>query len=130
MNLTEVIAKLIHLPREFKMRGNVSIFSLLKESGYFEVHNLISPEEIRSALAIEPEYVDEWLAYSEDKRTSQGWYFLRDEGGGYVVGYFNSLSGDKLRTKYVDQLEACTNFIKKEVDTIRKFEETSDQNGR
>jgi hypothetical protein len=70
-------------------------------------------ESVVEFLNSEPELVDEWLRWSADKRTSQGYYFLVEDRH-YVVGYF---PGDE-RVKFDDPVLACANFVVKEINEI------------
>src|SRR4030095_6744733 len=97
MNVNETILKLVHLPRRFIDLGNVSFYALLEETSYFTVHDKVSEADIREALLRHPECVDEWILYSEDKRSSEGWYLKQNDKGGYVVGFVDSQGRDKRR---------------------------------
>jgi hypothetical protein len=115
--LHDLSVRIINIPKKFKT-ANASIHSLLKYSGYFETHDLVTAEAIREALLEHPDYVDDWIQYSEDKRCSSGWFF-RQKGPGYEVGFFSSKDGYSQSTMYSDRLEACAAFIKKEMEEIR-----------
>lgn len=117
MSSHKVISDILHIPRDFHKLKNVSIYTLLKESGYFEIHSLISVEAIRMLLISEPKCYEEWLAYSKDKRCNSGWYFTQEEKHKYIVGYYPSRNKSSL--SYEDPLEACSVFIKKEIENIR-----------
>jgi hypothetical protein len=119
MKVSDIIAGLIHLPRRFNSLGNVSIHDLLKETGYFEMHDQVSEESIHEALAQQPECVDEWISYSEDKRSSTGWYLKQEDGDTYVVGYFAGKNGEHTQFRYAKRIAACAAFIKRESENIR-----------
>jgi hypothetical protein len=116
--MTDTVIDLIHIPRKFEDFGNVSMYSLLRDSGYFEAHNQISESTIREALRAHPDMVDEWIRFSEDKRTNAGWYF-RPTDRGYQVGYFSRAQSCIKSTEYRDRTEACAVFIKNEIEEIR-----------
>lgn len=118
MKVNDTLNGLINLPRKFNSVGNKSIYDLLKETGYFEIHDKISVESIRNRLAQSPEYVKDWILYSEDKRSSSGWYFKQEDSQRYVVGFLNG-KGNNSHNEYADRFEACANFIKHEIDNIR-----------
>jgi hypothetical protein len=114
MNMAETIIAVIHLPRNFNNLGDVSAYSLLLDSGYCETHNQITESAIHEELIKRPECVGEWLNFSEEKRTSTGWYFQKGSKS-YQVGYFpNGQLVD-----YVDKITACAAFIKREIENIR-----------
>ena len=114
-----VINNIIYLLDKFYKLGNISIYSLLKESGYFELYNQISELEISVMLIQHSKCIDQWLSWSENKRNSSGWYFKQKEDGKYIVGYFPTKE-DLKTTEYFEIIEACAAFIKREVEDIRK----------
>jgi hypothetical protein len=111
--------KLILLPRVFNRIGNVAIYDLLKETGYFEMYDQLSEEIIFESLAQHPEYVNDWLTYSEDKRTNSGWYFKQEGPNSYKVGYFGGKESENIPYKYIDRIKLCAAFIKRESEDIR-----------
>lgn len=117
MKKPDAIRDIIFLPKRF-FEGNISIYSLLKESGYFELHNQISEADIFENLTQHLEHVDQWLNLSEGKRSSSGWYFKQNDNGKYVVGYFPTKEHLK-PTEYLDKVKACAAFIKREIEDIR-----------
>lgn len=120
MTKTNVIDAIIRLPSDFNNLSNVSMFSLLHASGYFSEFEKISEETIREQLEKTPDRVEDWLVYSEDKRSVPGWYFKSDDEHKYVVGYIAIDGPTKEQYEYDNQIAACAAFIKKEVEGIRK----------
>ncbi|MCE3295144.1 MAG: hypothetical protein K0R65_858 [Crocinitomicaceae bacterium] len=112
-----MIKNIIDLPEKFYALGNVSIYSLLKETGYFEIHSKVTEENIIFELSQYPEYVDHWLGWSNDKR-SGGWYFQVKNNGKYLVGHY-PLSEAFKQMEFNDPKEACAAFIKREIEEIR-----------
>ena len=92
------------------------MYSLLKESGYFEMYDQVSEADIVEELKKHPELIDDWLMLSEDKRTS-GWCFTQ-ENQKYSVGYYPRTPNFRLTT-YPKAKEACAAFIKLEIEAIR-----------
>ncbi len=119
MNKDNTINNIIYLPKKFYKQRDVSIYSLLKESGYFELHNQISEANIFDELIKHSECIDQWLNWSADKRSSSGWYFKQNENGKYIVGFFPPTENLKI-TEYLDITEACAAFVKREIEDIRK----------
>lgn len=120
MKIDDTINELINLPRQFNSVDNKSIRILLKETGYFEIHNQISVEKIRDVLIHHPDRVDDWIAYSEDKRSSFGWYFKYEANKNkYIVDSFSGKEEDSPHGEYSNRLDACAYFIKNEIDDIR-----------
>ena len=119
MEKRRIIQNIVFLPQRFYGEGNASIYSLLKESGYFEFHDQISETDISEELTRHLECIDQWLNWSDNKRSSSGWYFRKNENGKYVVSYFPFQESLKA-IEYFDKTEACSAFIKREIEDIRK----------
>jgi len=117
MNKSDIIKNIILIPKHFS-EGNISVYSLLKESGYFELYNQINESDIFEILSKNLDCIDQWLIFSADKRTGYGWYFVQSEDGKYIVGYL-SLEGNKKETEYLDKFKACSAFVKQEIEEIR-----------
>lgn len=119
MNLHDVIAAVVRIPSERKLRRNLSLVQLVAESGFSEHADNIGVAEIRNALLAEPHRVEEWHLYSGDKRTSSGWWLMQ-YGGEYVVGYHPGVGkrGKESRESFGDSATACATFIVREVAGI------------
>jgi hypothetical protein len=99
-----------------------SPFALLKETGYFELHDQVSVSNIREALIRDPACVQEWIQYVDDLRCSSSWYFdFDDDENQYEVGFFD-INADPTRSnrvQYENSTDACAAYIKHEIESIR-----------
>ena len=118
MNEAGTILNIIRLPRTLDENENVSAHSLLLDSGYFEAHELVSEEAVCAAVREHPEYIQDWLSFSANKRTS-GWYFQQTDRAHWEVGYVSAGGGSIDPMQYSDPAIACAAFIKKEAEDIR-----------
>ena len=57
----------------------------LDRAQYRECRTGLQEADLLRLIRAEPELVDQWLAYSEDKRTEGGWYVLRSGEVGKVM---------------------------------------------
>ncbi|MDB5226366.1 MAG: hypothetical protein JWN78_559, partial [Bacteroidota bacterium] len=112
--MKDVILKLITMPIEINKR-NISVYEFLKELQYFKLYNDIKEDDIRNELEQYPDYIKYWMIYSEDKRSSSGWYLLKTNNT-YIVDYFPN---ENQNLEFVNPEAACANFIKKEIEDIR-----------
>ena len=87
--MDDIATEIVTIPRKFHTRA-MSIFDLLKETGYFELHNEVSVSDIRNALARDPACVQEWMQYIDDQRCSSSWYLVLNDEGLYEVGFYDS----------------------------------------
>ena len=118
MNIENIISEIVNLPNKYNKLGNISIYFLLKETGYFENYIEINEVMILKYLVSHKDCVSQWLCWSEDKRSSSGWYFKEKEYEKYIVGYF-PFKKDFITLEYSDIFEACSFFIKREIEEIR-----------
>jgi hypothetical protein len=118
--MDDIATGIVTIPRKFHTRA-MSIFDLLKETGYFELHNEVSVSDIRNALARDPACVQEWMQYIDDQRCSSSWYFVLNDEGLYEVGFYDS-NTDPARSNqvvYENAMDACAAFIKHQIESIR-----------
>lgn len=114
-----IALRVVLLPRELQGRETESIFSLLKDSGYFENFNEISEELFRDILSQNEDCVQDWLGFSNNKRSDAGWFFLKEGNATYVVGYLSRESKKNKRFVYNNSIDACASFVKREIEQIR-----------
>lgn len=118
MDLNDIIDRIIKLPHSFYNIGNISIHSLLEDTGYFQLYNHVTVERIIERLDLYPEAINDWLNWSANKSVDFGWYFDIKNSGQYIVGFFS----DGKRTKvnhYSDEKLACASFINLEIESIK-----------
>jgi hypothetical protein len=115
MSIDSTVSNVINLPGNFHDRGDVSVYVLLQESGYFAVHEDVTEGAIHDALRRHPEVANDWMDFSEAKRASSGWFLRRGGAKGFQVGYYP----DHELVDYSDELAACAAFIKREIEDIR-----------
>lgn len=115
-----IATEIVTIPRRMHS-DDKSPFALLKETGYFELHNEVSVSDIRNALARDPACVQEWMQYIDDQRCSSSWYFVLNDEGLYEVGFYDS-NTDPARSNqvvYENAMDACAAFINHEIESIR-----------
>ncbi len=111
------VERLVHMPYNFHHK-NKSVYTLPDESGYFEFHKNITENEINQVLQIQPHLVNEWLQWSKNKRTNNGWYFTKGDDEKCFVGHYpESEEFKEINTS--DEFYACAAFIKRESERIR-----------
>ncbi len=105
----DVVADICELPLRLRIR-NISVIALVEESGYRDDPNALTVDAISSYLAEHPELVDSWFGYSEDKRTSSGWYVKQLAADAFEIGYYPK--GEPLSIS--GRIPACAEFIVRE----------------
>ena len=108
---------LINLPRDFSQKNTISMYDLLQQTGYPDIADQVSEQDLYSELITHPDLVNDWFQYSQDKRCDDGWYFKYSDNNKYLVGCLDKSSN--IETEYNDKFKACAAYIKKELDQIK-----------
>jgi hypothetical protein len=95
-------------------KGRKSMRQLVEETGV-DTRDLRA-EALEPVLRKNPELIEEWQRWSENRRTSSGW-FLAIENGSPVVGHMP----DRSRQAFPDLASACAEFIAREIGDIGSF---------
>ena len=99
------IDKICNLPITFK-QGDKSLNTLLTESKFQLLHKEISTYDIINYLQMHQDLLDIWKQYSDDKRTSGGFY--------YRSKYISSIEDLTCDKTFSSDTEACAEYIIKE----------------
>lgn len=120
-NKADLTTEIARIPRRMYTE-NASPCALLKQTGYFELHDQVSVRDIREALNRDPACVQEWMQYVDDLRCPSSWYFdLDDDKDQYEVGFFD-IKADPNRSNrvyYENATDACAAYIKYEIESMR-----------
>lgn len=120
VNAVTTATQVVLLARAFASRGDVTMAGLLRESGYFNTPHTVTESALNEALRANPACVDDWLLWSENKRTTSGWFLRRLGPTTYEVDCIPARND--LRREFSDPLEACAAFIQHEVEAVRMGE--------
>ncbi len=93
-----------------------SLRDLVAETGYRELRPTLTRDDVAGHLARHPGLVLDWLRYSEDKRTSGGWYLLH-RSTEWVVGRLAGPDQER-EIRFGSGPEACAEFILRELDGV------------
>ncbi|MGC4071729.1 MAG: hypothetical protein QM760_04300 [Nibricoccus sp.] len=77
-----------------------------------------SKEDLIRFLENQPEFINHWIRWSEDKRWSPAWFFI-DEDTGFRVGRTGPDGAIAQSILFHSPVEACADFIQKELDEER-----------
>lgn len=95
----------------------LSLREALKRANYSELRTNFESNDLVRLLYSNGELLEHWLRYSEDKRTTDGWYLLRSGEIGQVL---NSKSGRQFQSLE----EAASEFIVRELDYWSEYQLT------
>jgi hypothetical protein len=103
-------------PNDVLNRGRgYSISRQLQRIGYRQIRPFLNEALLETRLQARPELIDPWLAYSDDKRTSGGWYLTRD-GESWVVGRLGTKTEGAVADSFSVGARATAVFVLRELD--------------
>lgn len=76
---SQSVLAILGIARAASERGaGLSIRDALAQSNYIANRGCLNQAQLLEVLADKPEFMDDWIRFSEDKRTSGGWYIKRE----------------------------------------------------
>jgi hypothetical protein len=76
----ETILAILRIGHETSMRGEgLSLRDALSRADYVDARKRFAARDLVPVIQAHKEFIQQWLMYSEDKRTSGGWY-LKETG--------------------------------------------------
>ena len=101
---------ILRIGHETSIRGaGLSLRDALSQTRYRDIRPALHESLLVTYLRDDPILIEEWLLYSEDKRTDGGWYLLRDGTIGQV-----RRPGEKIRFPSLEQAVAA--YVVRELD--------------
>jgi hypothetical protein len=101
---------ILRIGHETSSRGTgLSLRDALSQARYREIRPMLDESLLVQPLRNDPTLIEEWLLYSEDKRTDGGWYLLRDGTIGQV-----RRPGEETRFPSLEQAIAA--YVLRELD--------------
>jgi hypothetical protein len=118
MATSSVVEAVCKLASEFRRRDDISIVTLLQQSGYVESPELVTEESVKAYLRQHPELIDSWAILSDDQRSSGTWYLnaphAADPNVQWAVGFYPGTAS----VEYLDGPTACAAFIVRYVGRV------------
>jgi hypothetical protein len=104
------LLQILRIGRDASRRGEgISLLDAMKRARYVGYRPTFRAKDLVPIVSANPSLVEDWLSYSEDKRTLGGWYILRSGEIGQVS---RSASG----IKYGTIEEAVAEYVVRELD--------------
>jgi hypothetical protein len=100
------LGAILRIGHDVSLRGDgISIKDALARVHYLTYRPTFKASDLRALIDTHPALIEEWLAYSEDKRTSAGWYVLRS-------GEIGQALKPESRITYSCMSEAVSEFVR------------------
>ena len=104
------VLAILEIGRETTSRGaGLSLREALSRTRYRELRSSFKEPDLLAVLEERPALMEEWLCYSEDKRTSGGWYVLRN-------GVIGQVGRPPSRVGFSSIAEAVAAYVVRELD--------------
>ena len=115
-SVSKAVKAVCHMPRDFQESGNVSMVTLLKESGYLQIAENITEQLLKAYFEQHQDLINAWLRNSEDTRSSPNWYFSKpnDQNRQWVVSFFP----DGTTHRFSHAAQACAFYVKQYLETL------------
>ena len=107
---TRHLIEILDIGHETSMRGEgISLREALRRTAYNERRPLFKSSDLLPIIRHRPNYVYEWLGFSEDKRTSGGFWLMDDPPG---IGNLKT----REKFSYLTMEEAVAEYVVHELD--------------
>ncbi len=106
----EKLLAILRIGHDTSMRGEgASLRQALSRVDYPEARGRLCPKDLIPLLHAHREFIDQWIMYSEDKRTSGGWY-VRE------TGEIGQVDDPNSRMHFATIEEAVAEYVVRELD--------------
>lgn len=104
------LLRILRIGHETSMRGaGISLVEALARAHFKELRAAFGPRDLLPLIKANRALAEEWLAYSEDKRTSGGWYLLKP-------GEIGQVGAPDSRMRFDSLEEAVAEYVVRELD--------------
>jgi hypothetical protein len=110
----EQVLRVLSIAHEHSgLRGGrgLSLRYLIEAADYRALRPRVQASQLAAVLQAEPHLANDWLAYSEDKRTSFGWGFGPSREGEWLVE-----GPEGICEVFASRFDACANDVLRELD--------------
>jgi hypothetical protein len=103
------ILAILRIGHDASIRGlGLSLRDALARTNYAAARSHLTAEALLPFIKRHPELMEQWILFSEDKRTDGGWYLTREAEIGSVF--------ENRRTKFSSQEAAVAEYVLRELD--------------
>jgi len=95
-----------------------SLRDAVTDTGYQDLRPALGRDDLAGHLSRHPKLVLDWLRYSQEKRTSGGWYLMRSAQD-WVVGRLAGPESER-ELRFGAGPDACAEFILRELDDVAR----------
>ena len=105
-----ILIDILRVGHDTSMRGEgISLRTALERTNYINNRLQFGPNDLLPLIHETRSFVDEWISYSNDKRTAGGWYILH-------TGEMGTIKDPKLHLYFSSLEEAVAEYVVRELD--------------
>jgi len=122
-NKDECTIAICNFPISWKLGKSLTLNDIYMATRYEEFCLRITQDEILNIVKNNPELIDKWHLYSQDKRCSPAWYMENRAGNFWEVGFEMPKGKRGYRLSFIDPSLACSLMIRMEMETFRLIDD-------
>ncbi len=108
---SEDLRNILSIGRDVSIRGKgISLRKAIDQTHYKSLREMVVPEDLVKEIRKESRYVDDWIQFCEDKRTSSGWVLVPESNEIWLF------ENPEKRIEFNSIEEAVANYIIAELD--------------
>lgn len=101
--------------------GRMSVYSLVRETGYFERYNEVTESDILARLKSNPRALRDWWQIADDSRAG-GWRMFKSDEDYFHVAFVDDNGEHLFNSTFSDEASACAHYIKMKLEYLRKLD--------
>ncbi len=115
MKKSETIKRICEFARAYQTENKKSPLQLFAETGYQSYRAEITNEEIAAEIDKNSNLLDDWLAFTEDKRWTPSWG-IREDQTSYVVFHVSKGGNIDQEFEFTSGSSACAAMVRNEME--------------
>ena len=120
-NPSITVSEICEIAARYKSDGLRDTSKLLQAVELHFRKERIREADLANYLRANPQLVDCWILWSEDKRWSPAWYLSENSDGTFSVGFYHKDPALREERRYSDKFAACAAFIVHEIEDYLQF---------
>ena len=113
------VTRICEFARSYRSERVRTPQQLYNETGYAAEHSVISQADIEAAIRRDPSLVEDWLAFTEDKRWTPAWGLAKHSETVWFVFHVAKGGGQGYEIVFESSVAACALMIRMEMEDFR-----------
>jgi hypothetical protein len=104
--------------RVYRTENVCTPIEIYRQTGYSEFHDEITIDDIETEIMRDPNLIQDWIMFSEDKRWTPAWAF-QGSGESWTVSFIESNGKSSKKFNYKNGFRACAEMVRNEMEQFR-----------